>query len=129
MKYPISAQRILDCLHEYNMSAQDLSNKTGLNKASISQYVNGKNVPNNVNAGKIAEVFDVKPAWIMGFDVPQKEKTFSNSPIDIMYKDILIREVLQNSCELSDLYKTKLVEYSEMLLKLQSSENKEKGKP
>lgn len=42
--------------------------KTGLTKGSVSQYVNGKNVPNNITAKKIADVFGVLPAWVMGLD-------------------------------------------------------------
>lgn len=53
-------------------SQQRFSEKTGLNKASVSQYVNGKNTPSNITARRIAEVFNVDPAWVMGFDVPMK---------------------------------------------------------
>lgn len=52
-----------------NGSQQEMANRTGINKASISQYVNGKNVPSCMTADKIAQVFDVNPAWVMGFDV------------------------------------------------------------
>lgn len=53
-------------------SQQRFSEKTKLNKASVSQYMNGKNVPSNITAAKIAEVFNVNPAWLMGFDVPMQ---------------------------------------------------------
>lgn len=42
--------------------------RTGLNKASVSQYVNGKNTPSNINADKIGAAFNVNPVWVMGFD-------------------------------------------------------------
>lgn len=53
-------------------SQQQFVDKTQINKASVSQYVNGKNVPSNITAAKIAGIFNVNPAWLMGFDVPME---------------------------------------------------------
>lgn len=53
-------------------SQQRFSERTKLNKASVSQYVNGKNTPSNITASKIAKEFGVDPAWLMGFDVPME---------------------------------------------------------
>ena len=50
-------------------SQQRFVEKTGLNKGSVSQYVNGKNVPSGSNAQKIAEAFGVDPNWVMGYDI------------------------------------------------------------
>lgn len=76
MKHEVSAKRLADLLAEYNMKSQDLVERTGISKASVSLYLSGKVVPSNIYAGKMAEVFHVSPAWIMGFDVP-KEPTDS----------------------------------------------------
>ena len=51
-------------------SQQVFADRVDINKASVSQYVNGHNAPTNITAGKIARAFDVNPAWVMGFDVP-----------------------------------------------------------
>lgn len=50
-------------------SQQRFVEKTGLNKGSVSQYVNGKNVPSGTNVYKIATAFHVDPDWVMGLDV------------------------------------------------------------
>lgn len=55
---------------ECDGSQQRFADKTGLNKASVSQYVNGRNTPSNLTAKRIADAFGVNPAWVMGFDVP-----------------------------------------------------------
>lgn len=70
-KYEIQAkERIKWLIDEYcTGSQQALSERTGVGKASISQYVNGKNVPSNLTAKKISEPFGINPAWLMGFDV------------------------------------------------------------
>lgn len=53
-------------------SQNELSKRTGVGKASISQYVNGKNTPSNLTALAICTPFNINPAWLQGFDVPMK---------------------------------------------------------
>lgn len=56
----------------YEGSQQAFADAVKINKASVSQYVNGTNTPGNITAGKIASVCRVDPLWVMGFDVPMK---------------------------------------------------------
>lgn len=72
MKNEITAKRLQIALSDNNMKAQELANKSGVGKASISQYVNGSHAPSNINAGKMAKVLGVNPVWLMGYDVPMK---------------------------------------------------------
>jgi len=63
-------QRINNLITDYcGGSQQRFAERTGLCKASVSQYVNGRNVPSGTNAEKIANAFNVDPAWVMGYDV------------------------------------------------------------
>lgn len=73
MKNEITAKRLIQALDRLNMKAQELADKSGLNKASISQYVNGTHAPSNISAGKMAQVLGVSPVWLMGYDVPMLE--------------------------------------------------------
>ena len=75
-KYEQQAMERINSLiaEECGGSQQRFSEKTGINKGSISQYTNGKNVPSNFTAKKIADAFNLNPAWVMGFDVPMKPK-------------------------------------------------------
>lgn len=75
MKHQETAYRLKTALDRLNMRAQELSDRSGVAKASISQYINGTHKPSNVSAGKMAAVLDVDPLWLMGFDVPMKAKT------------------------------------------------------
>lgn len=68
MKYPLTAQRIKEAMERKGIIAKDLADRSGVNKSSISQYVNGSHAPSNISAGKMAEVLGVDPAWLMGFD-------------------------------------------------------------
>lgn len=66
-----ASSRIKQIIDQYCGGVQqELSEKTGVAKASISQYIHGRNAPNNITAKKLATPFGINPAWIMGFDVP-----------------------------------------------------------
>ena len=52
-----------------NGSQKKFVDMTGLNKGSVSQYVNGKNVPSWENAEKIADAFHIDVNWVMAVDI------------------------------------------------------------
>lgn len=74
MKWNETARRIRQILDLRGMRAQDLSERSGVSKASISQYINGKNKPSRKSAEALAEVLDVDPLWLMGYDVTKERK-------------------------------------------------------
>jgi transcriptional regulator with XRE-family HTH domain len=51
------------------MTAAELAIKTGINKSSISRYLSGENIPRSLAIGKMAKALDVKPAWVLGYEV------------------------------------------------------------
>ena len=73
MKNEITAKRLSLALSNLNMKPQELADKSGVSKASISQYVNGSHAPSNISSGKMASVLKVNPLWLMGFDVSMAE--------------------------------------------------------
>jgi len=60
-------------------SAAELVEKSGVNKGSISQYINGLHIPSSNNAKKLAEVFGVNPLWLMAFDAPRYYSGYTQS--------------------------------------------------
>ena len=68
MKYELTANRLRKAMKTKGLTQQALSNLSGVTKYSISHYVNGKNVPDNFQAFKLAKVLDCDPAWLMGTD-------------------------------------------------------------
>ena len=78
MKSPVTAKRLAIALSNTKMRPQDLANASGVNKASISQYLSGAHAPSNISSGKMAKILNVNPVWLMGFDVPMKEQHKSN---------------------------------------------------
>lgn len=52
-----------------NMKPIDLANKSGINKATISQYLSGKYKAKQDNIYILSKALDVNEAWLMGYDV------------------------------------------------------------
>ena len=62
-------KRIIELIQLYCEGSQTIfAEKTGITRAAVSQYVNGKRQPNNLVAEKIGKAFNVSPAWVMGFN-------------------------------------------------------------
>lgn len=103
MKNEITAKRLTLALSNANMRPQELADKSGVSKASISQYVNGSHAPSNISSGKMASVLNVNPLWLMGFDVSMTEDK-SEEPVTIAahfdgdeYTDLVMKyKVLDN---------------------------------
>lgn len=74
MKYELTSKRLLLALSNSNMKPQELADKSGVSKSSISQYVNGSHSPSNISSGKMGEILNVNPLWLMGFDVPMQSE-------------------------------------------------------
>lgn len=74
MKWPVTANRLKQAMNNININAQELADKSGVSKASISQYVNGSHKPSNISAPKLAQVLQVNAMWLMGFDMEDQPK-------------------------------------------------------
>lgn len=74
----LTARRLQKALSDASMRAQELSDKSGVAKSSISQYLNASHAPSNLSAGKMGKVLGVNPLWLMGFDVPEHETESEN---------------------------------------------------
>ena len=67
--------RLTAVMKERGIRATDLATKTGLSKARISQYVNGRYVPKSDAILSLSEVLGVSPLWLMGEDVPSENQS------------------------------------------------------
>lgn len=73
MKISNTKERLNELATQYGLKQSDIVKRTGINKATISYYMNGKREPAQDNIFTIAQAFDVDPAWIMGYDIPMKK--------------------------------------------------------
>lgn len=68
--------RLRSALNLRNMKAIELSEKTGIPKSAISQYMSGYAKPKQDRIYLLAHALNVSEAWLMGYDVPM-ERTSS----------------------------------------------------
>lgn len=57
----------------------ELSRKTGIDEAAISNYRNGKYKAKQDKLYLISQALRVSPAWLMGYDVPMTEHMETNT--------------------------------------------------
>lgn len=69
-KVSTTQKRLHEMMQALNISQQDIANRTGLNKSTISNYCNGNRTPNQRNTAIISDAFQISPAWLMGFNTP-----------------------------------------------------------
>lgn len=106
-------------------SQQTLSEKCGIHKASVSQYVNGKNVPSNLTAKKICDPLGLNPAWLMGFDVPMHIPQDLGADSGDMSdgRNLYYQEIIPIIKSLSDENLHRLIRYAEKLHDIQIAED------
>lgn len=104
MKYEETAKRIREALSDKEMTQQELANKSGINKSSISQWCNGRNRPDSFSAYDLSLVLDVAPEWLMGFPVPKynlniEYQKMSNTQQQrlMKYVELLKKEIVNNN--------------------------------
>lgn len=66
MKFPSVAANFKEALSDKKMTQQELANRSGIGKSSISHYCNGSHCPDNLRAIKLASILEVSPLWLMG---------------------------------------------------------------
>ena len=54
------------------MSQSELIKRTGINKGSLSSYLNGRYEPKQKAIYKLSKALNVSEAWLMGYDVPME---------------------------------------------------------
>lgn len=86
MSRPISEfkERLQILMAERNLNQSEVAERTGIPNATISRYLSGQQDPRADKIGIVAQTFGVDPAWLLGYDVPQKRQ------IDYLMGDILI---------------------------------------
>lgn len=72
--------RLNEALIVRNMTRNELAEKSGINKGTISRYLRGETIPRSLAIGRIARTLNVNPAWILGYDVPMEGDSI---PIEI----------------------------------------------
>lgn len=78
--------RLQRALHIKNITAKELSDKTGIPKSSISQYMSGYAKPKQDRIYLISTALNINPAWLLGYDVDMDNTSTSYDVYDNIYK-------------------------------------------
>lgn len=82
------AERLQTALSENDMRPLELSRITGIDKAAISNYLNGKYKPKTDKLYLIANALRVNEAWLMGSDeVPMRKAPIKTDTIYHLSED------------------------------------------
>lgn len=85
----LTARRLKEAMDNANMTASELAEKSKVSKSSISQYCHAVQSPSNLSATAMAQVLNVNPMWLMGFDVPMIDGFYDDpfsKPFGMFYK-------------------------------------------
>ena len=93
-----TARRLRFAMDRCGMKAAELALRSGVNKSSISQYLNNSHTPSNFSAQKLANVLGVNMVWLMGFDVPMDPEggTVSSEELSAPYRVYPVLEGTEN---------------------------------
>lgn len=69
------ADRIKYALNYRKLKPKDLSEKTGISRSSISEWLSGKYEPKQDKIFLIAQALNVDEGWLLGLDVPIERKS------------------------------------------------------
>jgi len=78
-----NAERLREAIDNARMNQSELAACAGISKASISQYLSGKNEPKPQVIAKLAEILQVDEAWLNG----QTDEPTLNKPRILRPKD------------------------------------------
>lgn len=70
--------RLQKAMNIRNIKAIELSEKTGIPKSSLSEYIKGKYEAKQKGIYKLAKALDVSEGWLMGLDVPMQRDLDKN---------------------------------------------------
>ena len=124
--------RFVQAMEIRGMRQVDVAEKSGLDKAQISQYKNGKYEPMQDALYKLAKALDVNVAWLMGHDVPMeidvKELQKKSSMCDLLEKCYGAKayELVELFVKLNDLGKAKVIEDVKDMIQLSKYTETEK---
>lgn len=71
------ATRLKTALGMNEMTAAELSRRTGISEGSLSQYLKGTVLAKQDKVYAISQVLNVSPTWLMAFDDPEDSRILS----------------------------------------------------
>lgn len=103
------ATRLQSALNMNNMTAAELSRKTGISEGSLSQYLKGTFTPKADKVYLISKELNVSPNWLLAFDEPDEKllaieiaTLFRQLPSDLQQQALDYLRFLKSQAEKRD---------------------------
>lgn len=118
----LTACRLKQAMKEKHITAQELADKSGVGKSSISQYLNEKFTPTSTNAKKLAAALGVNSDWLMGIE-PSDATGFDD---DLYFAELSkghhpkVMKIIAISKTLDDYFLDKLLDYATKVQNMQN---------
>ena len=68
-KISTTQERLKEMMTVFDIRSADIVRRTGINKSTLSNYINGKREARQDQLSLIADSYGVNPAWLLGYDV------------------------------------------------------------
>lgn len=89
------SKRLKEAMKIRNMNQSELSQKSGISKSSLSEYLKGKYEAKQTGLFNLAKALNVNEVWLMGEDVPLDRDFGRSKVIEIDVIDLVTNEVIQ----------------------------------
>ena len=75
------ARRLALAMEKSGKRQTDIAKETGIDKGALSRYLKGTYEPKQDAIYKLASALDVSEMWLMGYDFPERQKSFKYDDI------------------------------------------------
>ena len=95
-------ERLKIAVAESNLSKTQIAKKSGISKSLLSHYLAGDTEAGNVRLKALADVLNVNPVWLMGYNAPKNAKHEDTSDVREVidsYLDMMDNEKLRKTLQ------------------------------
>ena len=106
--------RLKKALSIRDMKPIELSEKTGIPKSAISQYMSGYAKPKSDRIYLISNALNISEAWLLGYDISMEREEFSDDEAELdlrISRDNELKEVLKVYYQLSEKKQKKIRDF------------------
>lgn len=89
------SKRLKEAMKIRNINQSELSQKSGISKSSLSEYLKGKYEAKQTGLFNLAKALDVNEVWLMGEDVPMDRAYGRSKVIEIDVVNLMTNEIIQ----------------------------------
>lgn len=103
------SKRLKEAMKIRNINQAELSQKSGISKSSLSEYLKGKYEAKQTGLFNLAKALDVNEVWLMGEDVPMDRSFGRSKVVEINVINLITNETIQ---KIPYVYRTDLKDIS-----------------